>query len=201
MPRPFDLVVFDLGGVLVRIARSWREAHERAGLPFRPPSDPELEVRRTTQPQHDADDQGAYTRADVRRMIDAWLIMEYSGISRVFDALEAVSVDTAVLSNTNNAHWVRLYVEPPNEPEFPTLARAGHLFASHILGVEKPDPRAYRHVEGATGHAADRILFFDDTPENVEGARAVGWTAELIDFAGDTADQMLAHLRRHKVID
>jgi hypothetical protein len=30
--RSFDLVVFDLGGGLIWIARSWDEMHERAGV-------------------------------------------------------------------------------------------------------------------------------------------------------------------------
>ena len=198
-----DLVVFDLGGVLVQIVRSWAEAHERAGLSFPPPSASEFEARRAALPRHDngIDDQGVYTAEDVRRMSDAWLIKEYPGISRVFDALKAACVDTAVLSNTNDAHWVRLYVQPQDEPEFPTLARAKHRFASHVLGVEKPDARAYRHVERVTGHSADRIMFFDDLLENIEGARAVGWTAELIDHTGDTASQMLASLRRRGIVD
>ena len=67
--------------------------------------------------------------------------------------------------------------------------------------MEKPDPRAYRHVERATNHAADRILYFDDTRDNVEGARAVGWTAELTGYTGDPAAQMLASLRRLNVVD
>lgn len=32
MSEPVDLVVFDLGGVLVRIVRSWGKAHARAGV-------------------------------------------------------------------------------------------------------------------------------------------------------------------------
>ena len=215
MPRRFDLVVFDLGGVLVKAVRSWVEGHERAGLPFPPPSGPEFEARRAALPRQgngtvdsaryfalfaDAS-QGVYTAADVRRISDASLGGEYLGISRVFDALEAVSIDTAILSNTNDAHWARLFPQTPGEPEFPTLLRARHRFASHLLGVEKPDPRIYRHVERTTRHAADRILYFDDLPNNVEGARSVGWTAELIDYAGDTAAQMLASLRRRGVID
>lgn len=34
-----DLVVFDLGGVLIDIARTWDEAAERAGLAGRPIAD------------------------------------------------------------------------------------------------------------------------------------------------------------------
>ena len=191
------------------------EAHESAGLPFPPPSGPEFEARLAALPRRGNDtvdsaryfavfadaSQGVYTAADVRRISDASLSGEYPGISRVFDALEAVSIDTAVLSNTNDEHWARLFAQTPGKPEFPTLVRARHRFASHLLGVEKPDPRAYRHVERATRHAADRILYFDDMLGNVEGARAVGWTAELIGHTGDPAAQMLASLRGRSVVD
>jgi putative hydrolase of the HAD superfamily len=145
--------------------------------------------------------QGVSTAADVQRINDASLSGEYPDINRVLDTLEAVSIDTAVLSNTNDAHWARLFTQTPGEPEFPTLVRAQDRFAIHLLGVEKSDPRAYRHVERATGHAAHRILYFDDLLDNVEGARVVGWTAELIDYTGDSAAQTLAILRRRGVVD
>ena len=208
-------MVFDLDGVLVQAVRSFVEGHERAGLAFPPPSGPEFEARRAALPRRSdgtvdstryftlfADaSRGVYTAADVRRISDASLGGEYPGIRRVFDALEAVSIDTAVLSNTNDAHWARLFPETPDEPEFPTLVRARHRFASHLLGVEKPDPRAYRHVERATRHTADRILYFDDRPDFIEGALAVGWTAELVDHTGDTAAQMLTSLRCRGAVD
>ncbi len=145
--------------------------------------------------------EGVYAAADVRRISDAWLIGEYPGISHMFDALESLGIDTAVLSNTNDGHWARQFPQTRGGLEFPTLARVRHRFASHLLGVEKPDLRAYRHVGRAVGYAADRVLYFDDLLENVEGARAVGWTAELIDDTGDPAAQMLAHLRRYSLID
>jgi putative hydrolase of the HAD superfamily len=208
-------VVFDLGGVLVQAVRSFVEAHERAGLPFPPPSGPEFEARRAALPRRgtgaiDSEryftlfasaSQGVYTAADVRRISEASLVGEYPGIGSVFDALEAVSVESAALANTNDTHWASLFPQTPDEPKFPTLRRVRHRFASHLLGVEKPDSRAYRHVEHATGHVANCILFFDDRQENVEAARAVGWTAELIDYTGDTTAQLLASLRRHRVVD
>ena len=215
MLRRFELVVFDLGGVLVKAVRTFVEGHERAGLPFPPASGFEFEARRAALPRQgtgaidseryfllfaDAS-QGVYTAADVRRISEASLVGEYSGIGSVFDALEAVSVESAVLSNTNDAHWASLFAQTPDEPRFPTLTRVRHRFASHLLRVEKPDPRAYHHVERATGHVADRILFFDDRQENVEGARAVGGTAELIDYTRDTTAQLLASLRQHGVVD
>ena len=43
------------------------------------------------------------------------------------------------------------------------------------------------------------ILFFDDAEENVQAARAVGWRAERIDPAGDTARQIAEALAQHGV--
>lgn len=210
MALAFDLVVFDLGGVLVRIARDWAEGHRLAGLPGEPPEDAaflalldELTRRQDGSLASDtfyervaAASGGRYTKADVRRIGDAILIEEYPGVSRVFDALDGNGLETAILSNTNEAHWARLKPEG-DAAEFPSVLRADHHFASHLLGLLKPDPAIYRAVEGGTGHDASRILFFDDSAANVEGARAVGWTAEHVDPRGDPAAQMLATLERH----
>lgn len=67
--------------------------------------------------------------------------------------------------------------------------------------MRKPDARAYRAVEVATGRAGQRILFFDDREENVSAARQCQWTATLIDHAGDAAAQMLERLTRLDVGD
>jgi putative hydrolase of the HAD superfamily len=49
------------------------------------------------------------------------------------------------------------------------------------LGVRKPDPAAYLAAAEALGTPPDRIVFLDDTPECVDGARAVGMTAIHVD--------------------
>jgi FMN phosphatase YigB (HAD superfamily) len=67
------------------------------------------------------------------------------------------------------------------------------------MRAAQPDPLAYATVEQETGHAGERILFFDDRTANVAAARSLGWTAEQIDHTGDTAAQLLGLLRRHGV--
>ena len=214
MSNPFDLVIFDLGGVLVRHVRSWAEGHERAGLPADPPDHPDFEAgRRVLSARHQRGDlpseryfeevaalsDGVYTASAVRAIHAAWLIEEYSGVGAVLDALDATRVGTAVLSNTNVAHWQREL--DPATARFPSILRAQHRYASHELGCAKPEPAVYAAVERGVGREPERILFFDDLPEYVEGARVAGWTAELVDHAGDTAAQLLAALRRHGVIE
>jgi len=44
------------------------------------------------------------------------------------------------------------------------------------------------------------ILFFDDTPANVEAARAAGWRAHLVDPAGDPPAQVRSVLAEARVL-
>ena len=213
MSHRFGLVVFDLGSVLVQATRTWVESAERIGLPLPPMGVDAFESRLAAFPRRstgaidseryfplfaEASD-GTYTPDDARRISNASLIAEYPGISRIFDALDSAGVEAAVLSNSNDAEWPRLFPETSVEPEFPTMLRARYRFGSHLMGVLKPDQQAYREVERGTGYSGDRILFFDDREENVEAARLFGWTAEFVDYTGDTAAQILDLLRKHRV--
>lgn len=51
------------------------------------------------------------------------------------------------------------------------------LVDSSIEHLQKPDEAIFRHAELAAGVAAREILFVDNSPEHVEGARACGWQA------------------------
>ena len=75
-----------------------------------------------------------------------------------------------------------------------------HLHASHLLGLLKPDEAIYRAFERASGFDGtdgrpEEILFFDDLEENVEAARACGWSSVRVDHTGDPAEQMRRELR------
>ncbi|MEZ4553991.1 MAG: HAD-IA family hydrolase [Dehalococcoidia bacterium] len=210
MPRPrFDIVVFDLGGVLVQTAQSWAQAHELAGLPPHAiANDPAFERGRSqlahayqigvigTPEYFDgaaAASRGAYTPAEVARLHHAWSRSEYQGVAEVLDAIDASGAATGALSNTNPAHWARL----DGTSEYPNVARLRHRHASHLLRVAKPDAGAYERFCTETGFEPTRVLFFDDGPANVEAARRAGWTAYLVDPHAPTAPQLL-HLLRHE---
>lgn len=59
------------------------------------------------------------------------------------------------------------------------------IFVSSDLGLRKPDRAAFAAVAGRTGFRPAEILFFDDTAENVTGARAAGLQAVLVRSSGD----------------
>ena len=213
--NPVRMVVFDIGGVLVRIA-PWAQAHAACGFgPDRLPDldaflpqvsrlnqaydrgqlEPEEYVARVT-----ALAAGRYSAEEVAMLHAAICTTEFPGLHAVFDDLEAAAVEIGVLSNTNTAHWQRLAGLAEGAKEYPLIARARHLHASFVFGCGKPDREIYEAFVAATGADAERILFFDDLERNVAGARAAGWRAERIDPEGDVSSQVRASLRAHGVL-
>jgi len=57
---------------------------------------------------------------------------------------------------------------------------ADKLYLSQELGMRKPEARIYQHVLDAEGVAADQAVFFDDNPQNIEAARALGIESVLV---------------------
>jgi putative hydrolase of the HAD superfamily len=79
----------------------------------------------------------------------------------------------ACLSNNNIIHWTRL------RDEFSLGQFFDRCFISCEIGLVKPDPDVFRHVRRELGVPAGRILFIDDNPECTEAAAAEGFSAVL----------------------
>jgi putative hydrolase of the HAD superfamily len=223
-PPPVRVVCFDLGGVVVRIVRSWREACALAGLPIRAclesPGfrqeihllDTEHQTGRVADPEFlsrlATTVRGSYTLEEVACIHDGWILGEYDGLEGLIAELDEAGLETACLSNTNARHWD--WLEGRRAPDgplrgaapraFPAFLRIRHRLASHLLGAMKPDPEIWRAFEARTGFRGPEILFFDDLPVNTAGARAAGWRAEEVDSGRDTAVQIRDALRRHGVL-
>lgn len=85
------------------------------------------------------------------------------------------------LSNTQAIHWRRVSQTLLG----PDLFHADYL--SHVLHQEKPDPAIYRTLVEAEAAQDRRIIFIDDTAENIDAARDLGWTDALLHVSpGDT---------------
>jgi putative hydrolase of the HAD superfamily len=212
-----DTVVFDLGGVLVQIARSWDDAHRLAGFGADHPalaSYSFLQDRTGLANAHQRGEitpeqwaagvaetsDGAYSAEDAMCVMDAWTIEEYPGIGEVIDAIHDAGLDTAALSNTNARHWELLGIADGSFRNYPNLQRLGQFHSSHILGQVKPDIEIYDAFSAAADLNGSRVLFFDDTLPNIDAARRYGWSARHIDYANNPAAQMLATLRHHRII-
>jgi putative hydrolase of the HAD superfamily len=66
------------------------------------------------------------------------------------------------------------------------------------IGVMKPDPAAYHAILEALEVPPERALFVDDSPANVEGARAVGMTVVLFRPEVDLRAVVAGWLERHR---
>jgi glucose-1-phosphatase len=90
-------------------------------------------------------------------------------------------------SNTNNAH-----VEYFSVTYAGVLGHFREIFLSSAIGLRKPEAAAYDHVVKAIGVPASRIVFFDDSAENIEGARARGLIAVHVTSPDDVAAALAA---------
>lgn len=81
----------------------------------------------------------------------------------------AAKMPIYAFSNTNPphvAHFSKTYAD--------VLGHFREMFLSSTIGLRKPDAAAFDHVVNAIGVPAQRIVFFDDSAGNIEGARARG---------------------------
>ena len=90
-------------------------------------------------------------------------------------------------SNTNPAHVAHF-----SQAYAGVLGHFREIFLSSSIGLRKPDAEAYDHVVQAIGVPASRILFFDDSAANIEGARARGLRAVHVTSVDDVAQALTA---------
>ncbi len=180
-------LVFDLGGVIVahdndvmhrriagRCAASFSADHVRHLTATRWGTGAPIEALHA-----ELIDMGDY-RGDWPTFVDDWcchLVLDTSMLAYV-EAL-AARHRVMIFSNTNREHW-----DSQVRASDGRLARIeAHL--SHELGTEKPNLDSYQMVAARAGLPQETLLFFDDLPANVEGARRAGWQAEV--FTGEAA--------------
>jgi 2-haloacid dehalogenase len=113
--------------------------------------------------------------AMIRAYRQNWLEMMPAQIDEtvaVFDDLLAGGHDVTALTNFAADTFEEA------RARFPLLDRFRGVTVSGRIGVMKPELAIYRHHAAAFGLEPAAILFFDDKPDNVAGARAAGWHAE-----------------------
>jgi FMN phosphatase YigB (HAD superfamily) len=199
-----ELVLFDLGRVLIQICDDWKHACRIAGVTI--PADlaepDEALVARaaTVIERYDTGKIDGVTFAQeiaplrglapeqVHAFHNAFLRGPFAGGAELIDELHARGVRTACLSNTGEVHWRQM--NDPDDPNFFPLDRLTWRFASHHIGVMKPHDGIYEFVERTTKLAPSSMLFFDDLEPNVAAAQRRGWQAHQIRIDADPIAQM-----------
>lgn len=86
-----------------------------------------------------------------------------------------------LLSNTNQVHIQKIFStleDTYGENPMPKLFK--HLFLSYQMGCIKPQHAIYEQVLENIPFNAEECLFFDDLPENIEGAAELGIKTQLV---------------------
>jgi len=125
---------------------------------------------------------------DWREFLDrfnAWPDQLYPGVVEILEAL-GKHYRCVLLSNTNAMHWER--------PEYcdELASRFEKLYLSYQTGRLKPDHDVYQMVQSELDCEPQQIVFFDDNPTNVEGARNCGWHS----YVTKGVDELQASLLR-----
>ena len=111
---------------------------------------------------------------------------EMAGIAPLL-ARAATRMPLYAFSNTNPAHvahFSKAYAD--------VLGHFRKIFLSSTIGLRKPDAAAYDHVVKAIGVPASRIVFFDDSADNIEGARSRGLIGVQVTSSEDVARALAA---------
>jgi len=190
---PVDALLFDFGGVLIeidfdRVVRRWAEL---AGVPFEQLK-PRFEHGTSYQEHERGEIDDATFFAAQRAALgidltdadfaDGWMQILGPEIRPTVALLPLLAkrIPLHLFSNTNRMHhdyWKVRYAD--------ALRPIDRRFISCDMGLRKPEPRAFEAVSRALGVPLERILFFDDTQANVEGARAVGLQAAHVRSPAD----------------
>lgn len=89
--------------------------------------------------------------------------------------LKAQGKKLGILSNMSPDFHERLFV--PRAADYRALVDVEVI--SGLERLYKPERPIYDLTQRRMGIPAERLLFFDDTPKNVEAARTYGWQAEV----------------------
>ena len=189
---PFDVILFDVGGVL--LTNGWDHRERAAVLEQFQLDRADFEVRHAAP--YEAWERGAI-QADA--YLDAAVFYEPRSFTRgeffaaicsqsqplpdgALGILREVSASNKCMVGALNNEAREL-----NEYRFERYGLRAYFqfaFSSCYVGLRKPAPAIYRRVLDILGNPAERILFIDDREENVAGARAAGFRTIRFEGAG-----------------
>jgi len=192
-PGPYRAVVFDVGAVLI----DWDPRHlyrrlfdDEAAMErfLAEVCTPEWNSRLDAgRPFAEAVEELAERHPDqadlIRAYRERWVEMlggEIEGTVSIVRELRAAGVPVYALSNWSAETY------PLTQPLYPFLDELDGIFISGEAGVGKPDPTIFRLFLERFGLEPGRIVFIDDSPNNVATARTLGIEAIRFEDAGQT---------------
>jgi glucose-1-phosphatase len=183
--RPVNVVLFDLGGVLIELG-GVTSLQEMAGLA----SDEAVWQKWLTSPWVRRFESGGCTPVEFstgvvtewdlsvspERFLEIfrdWPIGPMAGSSELLAEVQR-EVPIGCLSNTNTLHWEYQFAR------WPILGLFDFQFLSFDLGLVKPDPAVFHAVSDRLPVSPDRVLFLDDNTLNADAARLFGFRSQRV---------------------
>jgi putative hydrolase of the HAD superfamily len=192
-----DVVLFDLGGVLIEFA-GVGAMKELTGIE----SDDELWRRWLTCRWVRSFERGHCSEEDFSKgvvgdwglavepqtFLDSFRSWPRGPLPGAETLLRSVqrTVPAGCLSNTNALHW------QDNFGRWPILDAFDFRFLSFELGHVKPDKELFEHVARLLPSSPTRVLFLDDNAVNVDGAAAAGFTAVQVRGVDEARQALIA---------
>ncbi len=197
MTMAVDIILFDLGGVLVDFG-GVGPMRELSGIE----SDDELWRRWLTCRWVRSFERGGCSAEEFAAGVvgdwdlpitpdefldgfSTWLGGPLAGSDELVGAVRSL-VPVGCLSNTNSLHWDQHF------SQWPLLDMFDRRFLSFELGMLKPDREVFDRVAELLAVPTNRILFLDDNELNVEGATAAGFRARHVRGVAEAEDALRA---------
>ena len=199
--KPFSIILFDLGNVLVRVdyggfLRTLGFDHEMAARELYELLEEDsraYEMGKVTAEEFlgviNAKLQRSYTFEEFRRAWVSILPSPVPGVSKLVERLVS-EYRLMLLSNTNELHFRH------STESFPILRHFERCFLSYQVGALKPEPAIYQCVLKDVDVPPRQVLFIDDLEQNVQAGRNAGMVGVV--FRG--ADSLQSELKRLGVI-
>ncbi|HEY1804555.1 MAG TPA: HAD family phosphatase [Terracidiphilus sp.] len=190
---PFDVILFDVGGVL--LTNGWDHSERAAAVVRFGLDSQEFEVRHARV-------FAAWEKSeiDANQYLDEVVFYEPRNFSRdeffAFILAQSKRLEDGALevlkeiaaSNNYLVGALNNEARETNDFRFAKFELRRYFkvaFSSCYVGLRKPDAAIYRRALDILGSAPERTLFIDDRQENVDGAMVVGMKA--IRFTGAEA--------------
>ena len=109
------------------------------------------------------------------------------GMLRWADTLKKHGFGTIIISNMSEPTYQRLIAPQPWLKHFDAAVISG------IIGINKPDRRIFEHATEQARLDASEILFLDDLPHNIAGAKQAGLHALLFSNTSTLAEELEKH--------
>jgi FMN phosphatase YigB (HAD superfamily) len=188
MQLSYKAVLFDLGGVLIDIDyQATENAFELLGVQNFKECYTQFAQNALfdrfecgeISPQHFVNLLLPYTWPGTtpNQVVAAWNAMIGAFPSKKLELLRQLKAQQAplfLLSNTNALHMIEVMQSLKKVSQTSLSSFFNQLFLSHEIGKRKPHPETFSWVSEQIGLAPHDILFIDDSPQHIEGAKAAG---------------------------